>query len=275
MGGELNKGEKPANKNGLRTGPLKAAKSTKFATKSVDEKLFTSTAKKKTNKEKSVRKKEKIVILAKNKKNNINEEIKVLELIQEKNPKKIDHDLIYESIGKHFFMQTLNDQARNEIIVNMSLYKIGAGQTLFVQGSVGYFWYIVHEGNLEFIVDDKVTKNLEKGDSFGEVALMHNVPRNGTVKAVTDCELWALRKEVFYKIRDFLFAYNYKENMEFLRSIDLPLDDQMKSLMANNLIPNIYKADEVICKEGELGSCMYIIKKGEVNCVKNNKIIRT
>jgi CRP-like cAMP-binding protein len=39
--------------------------------------------------------------------------------------------------------------------------------------------------------------------------------------------------------------------------------------MANNLIQNIYKADEVICKEGEPGSCMYIIKEGEVNCVKN------
>ena len=49
----------------------------------------------------------------------------------------------------------------------------------------------------------------------------------------------------------------------------------MKSLMAINLIQNIYKADEIICKEGEPGSCMYIIKKGEVNCVKNRKIIRT
>jgi cGMP-dependent protein kinase len=104
---------------------------------------------------------------------------------------------------------------------------------------------------------------------------MNNVPRNGTVKAVTDCELWALKKEVFYKIRDFLFSLNFKQNMEFLKTIDLPLDDQMKSLMANNLIQNIYKADEVICKEGEPGSCMYIIKEGEVNCVKNGKIIRT
>ena len=172
-------------------------------------------------------------------------------------------------------MQTLNDQARNEIIINMSLYKINAGTTLFYQGSVGNFWYIVHEGKLEFYVDEKLVKNLEVGDSFGEVALMNNVTRNGTVKAVTDCQLWALKKEVFCKIRDFLFAYNFKENMEFLKTIDLPLDEEMKSLMANNLIQNIYKENEIICKEGEPGSCMYIIKKGEVNCVKNDKIIRT
>ena len=232
--------------------------------------------KKKTVKEKDkiIRKKEKIAIVAKNK-NNTNEELKVMELIQEKNKNKIDYDLIYESIGKHFFMQKLNDQARNEIIVNMSLYKINAGTILFTQGSIGNFWYIVHEGNLEFYVDEQLKKSLKVGDSFGEVALMNNVPRNGTVKAVTDCELWALKKEVFYKIRDFLFALNFKENMEFLKTIDLPLDEEMKSLMANNLIQNIYKANEVICKEGEPGSCMYIIKQGEVNCVKNDKIIRT
>ena len=267
MGGELNT-NRPQGAIGL--GGTKNAKMNKY--KTIEDNLSKSISPKKKPKEREkIRKKEKIAIVAKNK----NEELKVMELIQEKNPKKIDHDLIYDSIGKHFFMQTLNDQARNEIIVNMSLYKITAGSTLYTQGSVGNFWYIVHEGNLEFYVDDKLTKNLKIGDSFGEVALMNNVPRNGTVKAVTDCELWALKKEVFYKIRDFLFAYNFKENMEFLQTIDLPLDEQMKTLMANNLIQNIYKENEVICKEGEPGSCMYIIKKGEVNCVKNDKIIRT
>ena len=91
------------------------------------------------------RKKEKITIVAKNKTNSTsNEELRVMDLIQEKNPKKMDYDLIYSSIGKHFFMQTLNDQARNEIIVNMSLYKVKAGERLFTQGSMGHYWFIVH-----------------------------------------------------------------------------------------------------------------------------------
>jgi len=280
MGGELSKGE-TLNPRGNRNGRFaptgekngKLSRTPNF----VQENHQQNTSPKRVkNKEKVVRKKEKIAIVAKNKTTGgVNEELKVLELIQEKNQKKMDYDLIYESIGKHFFMQTLNDQARNEIIINMSLYKIKEGTILFKQGAVGNFWYIVHEGNLEFYVDETLTKNLKVGDSFGEVALMNNVPRNGTVKAVTDCELWALKKEVFYKIRDFLFSLNFKQNMEFLKTIDLPLDEQMKSLMANNLIQNIYKADEVICKEGEPGSCMYIIKEGEVNCVKNGKIIRT
>ena len=67
---------------------------------------------------------------------------------------------------------------------------------------------------------------------------------------------------------------NYDENMKFLSSINLPLDSTFKSLLANNLIRQMYKEGDVIFREGELGTCMYIIKKGEVNCVKNEKVVR-
>lgn len=110
MGGELNT-NRPQGAIGL--GGTKTAKMNKY--KTIEDNLSKSISPKKKPKEREkIRKKEKIAIVAKNK----NEELKVMELIQEKNPKKIDHDLIYDSIGKHFFMQTLNDQARNEIIVN-------------------------------------------------------------------------------------------------------------------------------------------------------------
>ena len=219
------------------------------------------------------KKKEKITIVAKNK--SANEELRVMDLIQDKNSQKVDYDLIYSSIGKHFFMQTLNDQARNEIIVNMSLYKVKANEKLFTQGSVGHYWFIVHEGELDFFVDDIFQKKIEKGDSFGEVALMNNVPRNGTAKTVTDCELWALKSEIFHKILDYLSSLNHDQNMKFLESTDLPLDHNMRSLMASNLIQNIFHAGDVICKEGDPGSCMYIIKDGEVDCVKNGRVVRT
>ena len=227
----------------------------------------------KLNENLSNRKKEKITIIAKNK--STNEELRVMDLIQEKNPKKMDYDLINSCIGKHFFMQTLNEQARNEIIINMSLYKVKSNEKLFSQDSVGHYWFIVHEGELDFFIDGIFKKKYNKGDSFGEEALINNVPRNGTVKTVTDCELWALKSEIFHKILDYLSNLNHEENMKFLESTNLPLDRNMISLMATNLIQNIFHKNEIICKEGDLGSCMYIIKEGEVNCVENDRVVRT
>ena len=78
-----------------------------------------------------------------------------LELIHEKNPAKEDFELIHNIISNHFFLQTLNDQAKNEIIISMSLYKLKEKQTLYKQGSNGNYWYIVHEGQLEKIFDEK------------------------------------------------------------------------------------------------------------------------
>ena len=203
-----------------------------------------------------------------------NHEKKVLELIHEKNAEKEDYDLLYNIINKHFFLQTLTNQAKNEIIISMSLYSIKEGKTLYTQGSIGNYWYIVQSGQLNKLMDDKLISTINAGDSFGEHALMNNSPRTYTVVAVTECKLWVLKRQVFRKILEFIFTLNYEQNMKFLEGINIPLDSTIKSIMASNLIQEIYTKGQYICKEGEVGSCMYIIKEGEVECIKKDKVIR-
>ena len=219
------------------------------------------------------KKKEKVAIVSKEKEDT-NQEKKVLELIHEKNAEKEDYDLIYEIISKHFFLQTLNHQAKNEICISMSLYFLKGGKTLYTQGNPGNFWYIVHSGELNRYMDDKLIAKIGPGDSFGEHALMNNSPRSNTVVSVSDCKLWVLKRQVFKKILEFIFTSNYEQNMKFLNGINIPLDSTIKSIMANNLIQEIYDQGKYIFKEGEFGNCMYIIKEGEVECVKGDKVIR-
>ena len=219
------------------------------------------------------KKNERMSIFSRDKEDKIQEK-KVLELIHEKNSDKEDYDLMYDIIGKHFFLQTLNHQAKNEIIKSMSLYSLQKGKTLFVQGSPGYYWYIVQSGELHRFLDDKLIGTIKAGQNFGEHALMNNSPRSTTVVAVTDCKLWGLKRQVFRKIIEFIFSSNYEQNMKFLKGINIPLDNTIKSIMANNLIQEIYDAGKYIFQEGEVGSCMYIIKEGEVECIKGNKVIR-
>ena len=257
------------NKNGINKNPQDEYESTKSLIKEKKENKSLH----KRNGASKKKKNGKVSITAKDK--DVNYEKKVLELIHEKNAEKEDYDLIYDIISKHFFLQTLNHQAKDEIIISMSLYRVKEGKTLYNQGYSGNYWYIVKSGELERLYNKKLIGILKPGDSFGERALMNGAPRSNSVIAKTDCLLWGLRRQVFRKILEFIFTSNYEQNMKFLDGINMPLDTTFKSIMANNLIQEIYLKDQYICKEGEFASCMYIIKDGEVECIKDDKIIRT
>ena len=283
MGGELEKStlqqktshklDGKQNKNQKNMLQPKATEENHSAIKEYAKSAIKTTNNNEAKRDKMKKKKEKISVMSKDK-DDKNQEKKVLELIHEKNAEKDDYELIYNIISKHFFLQTLNNQAKNEIIISMSLYGLKAGKTLFTQGSVGNFWYIVHSGTLNRFMDDKLVSTINAGDSFGEHALMNNSPRSSTIVSVTDCKLWVLKRQVFRKILEFIFTLNYEQNKKFLEGINIPLDSTIKSIMANNLIQEIYNAGQYIFKEGVFGSCMYIIKEGEVECIKGDKVIR-
>ena len=221
------------------------------------------------------KKKEKLQVVAKDKsEKQVNYEKKVLELIHDKNPAKEDYDIIYDIISKHFFLQTLTHQAKEEIIVSMSLYKVSKGVTLYTQGLPGNYWYIVQSGELSVYMNNKEVGKLKKGQSFGERALMDGTLRSNTIIADTDCKLWALKRQVFRKIIEFIFTSNYEENMKFLDQVNIPIESTLKSIMANNLIQERYLKGQYICREGEFGNSLYIIKDGEVECLKGENVIR-
>lgn len=48
--------------------------------------------------------------------------------------------------------------------------------------------------------DPKYLKTYQPGESFGELALLYNVPRAASIKAKTDSILWALDRDTFNNI---------------------------------------------------------------------------
>jgi predicted MFS family arabinose efflux permease len=72
-----------------------------------------------------------------------------------------------------------------------------AGDVIFAQGDPGEDFYLIDSGRLSVAVDGEVVAELGPGESFGEIALIRDVPRTATVTALTDVSLYALEREEF------------------------------------------------------------------------------
>ena len=72
-----------------------------------------------------------------------------------------------------------------------------AGTELIRQGDVGDRFYVVDAGIFEIVRDGARIDTAEVGGYFGEIALLHDVPRTATVRAIADGAVWALDQEEF------------------------------------------------------------------------------
>lgn len=81
------------------------------------------------------------------------------------------------------------------IAQSVVLERVPAETTVFEKGSVGDKLYIVARGRAAVIVDDDVVATLSDGEFFGELALLHNIRRNATVRTVTPCWFLTLTRE--------------------------------------------------------------------------------
>ena len=79
----------------------------------------------------------------------------------------------------------------------LELVHVPAGTTVIHEGDAGERFYAIAAGELHVTKNGHEVSTLRRGDGFGEIALIEDVPRTATVIAVTDAELYSLTKEPF------------------------------------------------------------------------------
>jgi hypothetical protein len=71
------------------------------------------------------------------------------------------------------------------------------GTAVITEGEPGDCYYAVANGELAISRDGQPLQTISRGEGFGEIALIRDIPRQASVTAVTDVLLYALHKEMF------------------------------------------------------------------------------
>jgi hypothetical protein len=75
--------------------------------------------------------------------------------------------------------------------------RAGPGQLIIREGERGDRFFVVDEGVVEVEVNGRVIRRLGPGDGFGEIALVRDVPRTASIRAIEPVALFGLDRSVF------------------------------------------------------------------------------
>jgi len=119
--------------------------------------------------------------------------------------------LIARMSGEVIPFSLLTHDLKASLVNSMYPLVIKKDTILIQQGDIGNEMYIIETGEFDVLVDGKVQNKLYPGDRFGELALLHEIPRTATVLSVKDSKIWAAEQASFscIRIRDMIFKKNF------------------------------------------------------------------
>lgn len=94
-------------------------------------------------------------------------------------------------------LEVLPQQTLERLARSLASMSVPTGGVVFREGDRGDRFWIIERGRVEVTQDGRTLRELGPGDSFGEIALLRDIPRTATVTALTDLELKGLEREEF------------------------------------------------------------------------------
>jgi MFS family permease len=95
------------------------------------------------------------------------------------------------------FMSMLPEPTLERLAALLEPMTAGPGEVVIAEGEAGERFYVIEDGRLEVMTGGSAVSELGPGDFFGEIALVRNVPRTATVRALTAVSLLALDRDEF------------------------------------------------------------------------------
>jgi len=169
-----------------------------------------------------------------------------------------------------------NDWTAEEILEFVDTFvefNVEPGETIFHEGSEGKYFYVIETGSVSVRRQANLTQSISGcGMSFGEAALLYDVPRNETVIAQQKCKLWAISRQDYRGISCLNNKVKAEYKINFLKKVKIGNHILGEVLELSNIY-NIalvmqtisFDRDDVIANEGDKGDIFYIIESGNVD----------
>jgi len=173
----------------------------------------------------------------------------------------VEHIFIFRSLEKKQFDRVIDAMFSREVNEN---------EAIIEQGDDGDNFYIIESGVYDILVNKQKVGAYDQKGSFGELALMYNMPRAATIIARTSGKLWALDRLTFKRIvlkTAFEKRKMYEqllENMPMFKS----LNSYERMNVADALFSRSFTDGESIIKQGDQAQCMYFVEHGKVKIVR-------
>jgi MFS family permease len=107
-------------------------------------------------------------------------------------PDDVIDRLLVDPIFKH-----LTAPALSRLAVRLHDLVVAKGDVIIAEGERGDRYYLIVNGTVEVTVGGAFVRVMGIGESFGEIALLRDVPRLATVTCATDAQLYAVERDDF------------------------------------------------------------------------------
>jgi CRP-like cAMP-binding protein len=161
----------------------------------------------------------------------------------------------------------------------------GPGQPMIVKGDVGDEFFVLADGQAQVVVGgngapEEVIEVLSPGDSFGEIALVENVRRTATVRAMTPAKTLVLSRTAFDRI--FPAGSEVRGRLTgIIRQVKLVLESKALSHLSPRQVRELlrsaksvrFAAGEFLIRENTDGDAAFLVESGEVQVVRESAAV--
>jgi MFS family permease len=130
--------------------------------------------------------------------------VTVLVLLGGAGLRRIDRDAL-APVGLDLFrgvpmFAVLPEQAIERLAQAAQKLAVPQGREVFHEGEPGDRFYVVESGRVDVSIRGEFVRSLGVGESFGEIALLRDIPRTATVRAAADTVLRAIERDTFIAV---------------------------------------------------------------------------